>query len=206
MLAQKEAKVVAAAQQVFLRYGYRRATMGDIAEAAGISRPALYLVFPSKEEIFIAALTKLLADSLDEIRAGLRHFATLREKLTFAFDVWYVRPFELTQTQPDAKDLLETSYEFGAAAMATATEEFVGVLVQILEPVVERQRTVDLSAVQIARILAGAVPGFKNSSNTAADMRTSIAGLLTLVLTGIGAGYLLNQSQGGIRGRDAIGS
>lgn len=187
MLAQKEAKVVVAAQQVFLRYGYRRATMGDIAEAAGISRPALYLVFPSKEEIFTAALTKLLAESLAEIRAGLSHFATLGEKLTFAFDVWYVRPFELMQTMPDAKDLLETSYEFGAAAMATATEEFVGVLVQILEPVVERQRTVDLSAVQIARILAGAVPGFKTSSNTAADMRTSIAGLLTLVLTGLSA-------------------
>jgi len=48
----KRNKVLAAALDVFLRYGYKRVTMNDIAEAAGISRPALYLVFESKEEIY----------------------------------------------------------------------------------------------------------------------------------------------------------
>jgi len=48
----KREKVLTAALDVFLRYGYKRVTMNDIATAAGISRPALYLVFESKEEIF----------------------------------------------------------------------------------------------------------------------------------------------------------
>ena len=68
MVEHKEAKVIAAATQVFMRYGYRRATMGDIAEAAGISRPALYLVFSSKEEILTAVLARVFTAALEEIR------------------------------------------------------------------------------------------------------------------------------------------
>ncbi len=43
------------ATDLFLRYGHARTTMGDVAGEAGISRPALYLVFPRNEDIFTAA-------------------------------------------------------------------------------------------------------------------------------------------------------
>ena len=36
----KRDKVLTAALDIFLRYGYKRVTMNDIAEAASISRPA----------------------------------------------------------------------------------------------------------------------------------------------------------------------
>ena len=58
-------KIIDAATQVFLRYGYRRVTMGDLAQAAHMSRPALYVVFPSKEEIFTAVMARLLTAMLD---------------------------------------------------------------------------------------------------------------------------------------------
>jgi AcrR family transcriptional regulator len=67
--------------------------MGDIAEAARRSRPALYLVFSSNEEILTAVMARLFTAVLDDIRQGLARFATAKEKLTFAFDVWCVRPF-----------------------------------------------------------------------------------------------------------------
>ncbi|HEY8129307.1 MAG TPA: helix-turn-helix domain-containing protein, partial [Hyphomicrobium sp.] len=76
---------LAAARQVFLRYGYRRVTMGDIADAAKMSRPALYLVIPSKEEIFTAVLAQTFSEMLEEIRGGIGSFQTARDKLTFAF-------------------------------------------------------------------------------------------------------------------------
>ena len=52
----KRDKVLAAARGIFLRYGFKRVTMNDIAEAASISRPALYLVFE-----LLPYSTKLLA-------------------------------------------------------------------------------------------------------------------------------------------------
>jgi TetR/AcrR family transcriptional regulator, cholesterol catabolism regulator len=41
--------VVAAASKVFLEKGYQNATISDIAEAAGISRPTIYQYAPSKK-------------------------------------------------------------------------------------------------------------------------------------------------------------
>jgi len=63
----KRDKVLTAARDVFIRYGYKRVTMNDIAEAAGISRPALYLVFESKEEIFKSVYEHFVKQTLSEI-------------------------------------------------------------------------------------------------------------------------------------------
>ena len=50
----KHERAVAAAAEQFMRYGFQRTTMADIARAAGMSRPALYLLFPGKEQAFEA--------------------------------------------------------------------------------------------------------------------------------------------------------
>jgi AcrR family transcriptional regulator len=184
---EKEEKVIATARQVFLRYGYKRVTMADLAEAARISRPALYLVFPSKEEVFVAVMTRLFAETLNEIRQGMRRFSTAAEKLTFAFDVWCVRPFELIQVSPDAKDLFESSCQFATNVTAEAAAGFEGILAEVLEPLVQMQAGVNLSSVQIAHILASAAPGFKESSANAAQLRQLIAGLVAIVLASLQA-------------------
>jgi TetR/AcrR family transcriptional regulator len=59
----KEERIAAAAVSVFGRYGYQRTSMDLIAKAAGISRPALYLHFSGKDEIF-RAVGQRVADGL----------------------------------------------------------------------------------------------------------------------------------------------
>ena len=46
------ARILGAAFTLFGRYGFKRASMEDIASEAGLSRTALYLQFRNKEEIF----------------------------------------------------------------------------------------------------------------------------------------------------------
>ena len=48
--------MLTACAEVFRLNGYSRTTMGDLAQAAGMSRPALYLVFPRKEQLFSTLL------------------------------------------------------------------------------------------------------------------------------------------------------
>jgi len=67
----RSAGIVEAATGVFLRYGFSRTTMGDIAGAAGISRPALYLVFPSKDDVFAAVVRHIDAKWHAELTLGL---------------------------------------------------------------------------------------------------------------------------------------
>ena len=57
-------EIIDAAYVCFTRHGARRTTMLDLAEQAGISRPALYQYFRSKEEVFRALVERLLANAL----------------------------------------------------------------------------------------------------------------------------------------------
>lgn len=185
MAEEKKEKATKAARQVFLRYGFKRVTMNDLAEAAQMSRPALYLVFSSKEEAFTAVMSGLFQDSLAEIRQGLDRFDTPHEKLKFAFEIWCVRPFGYIQTSPDAKDILESSYQFAASVTTAAAGDFVAIIAEVIEPLVQKKSDVNLTSIQIARVLAGAAPGYKAAATDAADFRKSIEDLLTLVLAGL---------------------
>ena len=67
---EKRRRVFEGATKVFLAYGYNRTTMDDIAKAAEMSRPALYLLFRNKSDIYRAiAQTFFDAGAADAERA-----------------------------------------------------------------------------------------------------------------------------------------
>ncbi len=81
--------VLTAALETFVRYGYRKTAMDDIARAARISRPGLYFLFASKRELFAAAITRALEQDLRSAAYALENTAhPLDERLLEAFDIW----------------------------------------------------------------------------------------------------------------------
>ena len=58
-----------AALDVFSQQGFRGATLDQIAERAGLSKPNLLYYFPSKEAIHLDLLARLLDTWLDPLRA-----------------------------------------------------------------------------------------------------------------------------------------
>ena len=175
-------KIIAEAKKVFLRYGFRRTTMADLAKAAQMSRPALYLVFPSKEDVFLAVAKQFKADALGEIRRGIPPLKTAAQKLTFAFDVWYVRPFEMVQASPDAGDLFESGCEIACEVLGKAKAEFEAIVAEVLRPIAREQSRLKLPAVRIAHILCGAAHGFKETASDAAELRRMLNDHLTLIV------------------------
>ena len=63
--------ILPAAFAVFLQYGFRRASMQDIAEEAGMSRAALYLHFRNKDDIFRALLEHYFRAAADMVGEAL---------------------------------------------------------------------------------------------------------------------------------------
>ncbi|WP_079166525.1 TetR/AcrR family transcriptional regulator [Streptomyces oceani] len=57
-----------AAVESFARHGYRAASMDDIAEAAGVSKPLVYQYLHSKEELFTACVRRESATLISAIR------------------------------------------------------------------------------------------------------------------------------------------
>ncbi len=55
-----EARILDAAVEVFATYGYRGATLDEIAERAGISKPNLHYYFERKKDLYLAVLRRTL--------------------------------------------------------------------------------------------------------------------------------------------------
>jgi TetR/AcrR family transcriptional regulator len=114
---EKQDLILEAALNIFALNGYRGATIDQIAEAAGMSKPNLLYYFPSKEAIHRRLLTGMLDLWLDPLRAlddrgdpiaELRSY--LRRKLEMARDFpRESRLFanEMLQGAPHAIDVLE---------------------------------------------------------------------------------------------------
>jgi AcrR family transcriptional regulator len=185
MTQTKEEKVLTAARDVFMRYGFKRATMSDLADAAQMSRPALYLIFSSKEEVLRSLVTQIFNELLREIREGLSKHEGVADQLTFTFEVWCVRSFEMIQASPDAKDILESGYEFAAEITLQAFSDFENILSNVLRPIMSFQTEKNLSSDQLAHILATAVQGLKESATSVVQLRQMIEGLITIVVAGL---------------------
>lgn len=177
---QKLEKIILAAKAVFLRYGYKRVTMNDIAQAAKISRPAIYLAFQNKEEVFKAVIKHAASKNLDEIHQGITRFSSISEQLSYAFELWTIRPFEKIKNAPEAEDLLSAGHEFCQSAINEIALSFEAELVKILRPHVE-QMDLKFSAAKIAHMMRCAVHGFKETAKTATELRQMIKLLIRLI-------------------------
>ena len=102
--------VLESALLTFARHGYRKTSMEEVARTARISRPGLYFLFASKQDLFRAAVTRAIERDLaaaEEILADTGK--PLRERLAGAFDRWagrYVGPMsrdvpEVIEQNPD---------------------------------------------------------------------------------------------------------
>ena len=54
----RRAGILGAAYRVFADRGFEQATMAEIAGAAGVAKGTLYLYYPSKQDIYEAAMRK----------------------------------------------------------------------------------------------------------------------------------------------------
>ena len=77
----RKGAILDAATGVFLRYGFKKTSMEDLARAAGLSRQGLYLHFATKEELFKAGVLRILQSVRQAGRTVLTSELPLDEKL-----------------------------------------------------------------------------------------------------------------------------
>lgn len=180
----KKSKITASARSVFLRYGYKRVNMNDIAEAAGISRAALYLIFKSKEDVFIGVFLEWLEESLAEIERAMASIEKPEEKLACAFEIWTVRPFEMVVTSPEARDLIECNFGFAQSSLSHGYKKFEATILPVIDSLAESNALrLQMLPERTAHVLASAVRGFKQTATTPDELRQLIKELLVLALT-----------------------
>jgi AcrR family transcriptional regulator len=179
----KKSIILAAARSVFLRYGFKRVNMNDIAEAAGVSRPALYLLFKNKEEIFVEAYLGWVDETIAQVEAAMAQTVLPKDKIARAFEIWAVGPFVMTTTSHAAEELVDCNFAFAEPSRKQGYATFEATIAPIVANLIETLPAAsDLAPERIAHVLVSAVRGFKQAAATPDDMRQLIDDLLQLSL------------------------
>jgi TetR/AcrR family transcriptional regulator len=116
--------ILDAALEVFSLHGYRGATLDQIAEVAGLSKPNLLYYFPSKEAVHKALLTGLLDTWLDPLRELDPTGEPLREILGYVR-----RKLDLARDYPRESRLFANEILQGAPRMRETIERDLKTLV-----------------------------------------------------------------------------
>lgn len=155
-------RVLEAAKTVFARYGFRKASMEDIAREVGVSRPALYQWFGNKTAVFQALAEAITAEALAAADAAWTEAASLAEGLPAAVLAKDLPLYRLLHSSPHGAELL-TVDEALTSLMATDLEaDFAALLAAKVRRLGERGG-LDLSAFDgpkgfgatVARLAAG---------------------------------------------------
>jgi len=91
-------RIIRAAAEIYREHGYERAGMADIARRLGMTAPALYWYFRSKEEILVAFLEHTVADLIGFVRS-LLHSSDPKQRLwefMYAYVLWQLQQQELS--------------------------------------------------------------------------------------------------------------
>src|SRR5438552_15724256 len=67
--AQIHDAILDAAERLLARYGFKKTTMDDLAREAGIGKGTVYLYFPSKEEVALCTIDRIVERLLDRLHA-----------------------------------------------------------------------------------------------------------------------------------------
>jgi AcrR family transcriptional regulator len=165
----KEALVLKSAEAVFTRYGFARTTMGDIAAEAGISRPALYLLFADKEALFARVIEMMDRRSLADIAARIKDIGSVDEKLRSACLAWGLHGVELAAAHPDAADLFDLRFP----PVRQAYMNFQTMLAGILGDAVS-DAGLSISAQEFAQSIVFGMRGLRHAATGVDDMKALI--------------------------------
>jgi AcrR family transcriptional regulator len=176
-------RVLAAALATFARYGYKKTSMDDVARAADISRPGLYFLFTSKENLFRTAVTQALDDDIEGARHALDDTGRpLRDRLIEAFDFWTGR--YIGAMAKDVPVLMETNPELLGPIVTDYPGRFTAMVIEAIAAEVPAGS--GGAAEDTARTMLSMVAGIKHqaASRDEFSARTTVG--VDLLLAGLG--------------------
>jgi AcrR family transcriptional regulator len=74
-------RILDAAERLLGRFGYRKMTVDDIAAEAGIGKGTVYLSFPSKEEVVLSTVDRIVERACTAMEAAAARDASAPERL-----------------------------------------------------------------------------------------------------------------------------
>jgi AcrR family transcriptional regulator len=183
--------IVLAGLQLFTRYGYRKTSIDDIAQAAQVAKRTVYLHFENKAAVFLAIL-EYLGDQLRQGCASAeRAGGTAVDRLTGLLDAYFGMAFELFNKSEHMPELEETFSKLARSRIDDLNTEYQERLARFLRSLQTAGEIggppQGLTIEQIVHIVIGAAEGIKHDAKVQGDRKTLKRRLRELALLAIAA-------------------
>jgi AcrR family transcriptional regulator len=175
---QREAAILDAAFKVFTRYGFARSTMDDIARQADISRPALYIHFRNKKDIYRAFAEKMTWQMTDGLQMMLAANGLAEPVLLAAFEACVIQPMRQFAMTEHGHELMDMKNDLAADIMAAMLARERDVLAGFFQ--CHGQNLV--LAGQLADLLIDALEGAKSRMRNLEDFEQSLRSAIGLIV------------------------
>ena len=175
----KTQRILDAALPVFCRYGYRKTSMLDIAQAADMSRAALYLHFKNKEDVFRAGSERAHASVMAQVAAALAEPGPVFTRIETALLAFQQGLMADISASAHGQELFDANMTLAAditlSARASLAASLAGALEQAEAAGDIALRRVDATAAQVAALLVASMDGIKHTRGGGEALRQGIA-------------------------------
>ena len=183
--------IVLAALELFARYGYRKTSIDDIAQAAQVAKRTVYLHFENKAAVFLAILEYLGEQVQQRCAAAERAAGTAVDRLTGLLDAYFGMGFDLFSKSEHMPELEETFSKLARRKIGDLNSEYEDLLARFLRSL-ERTGEIGrppqgLTVEQIVHILTRAAEGAKRDAKVQGDRKALGRRLRELAIFAIAA-------------------
>jgi TetR/AcrR family transcriptional regulator of autoinduction and epiphytic fitness len=184
-------RVLAVALEVFGRYGFRKASMDEIARSADMSRQGLYLHFANKDALFRAAVRQELDTALGDVDRCLNEEGVaLEQRVVAALDAWLGRYVGSMLTSDIGNLLQNPAMELGDMldpAVAAFDAQLAAAIAAAMSE--KDRRRLGVTPEEITAALHTLAQGAKYLSNARAESRDEFVARMTVAVRVVFAGF-----------------
>ena len=183
--AQREA-ILVAATAAFLRYGFKKTSMDDVAQAAGVSRQGLYLYFDTKDLLFREALQYLVSHMISTARSVAEDGnLSLRDRLLGVFEAVHGSAFQSASPE-HAFELLQSAQSADGALLVQLDRDLMGIVAALLAEAgaADRWEEAGVTVAELSEQLLMSAKGIKASVDTLTAYRERMLTAIRIVMRG----------------------
>ena len=170
----KETHIAHAAMQQFSKFGLRKTTMQDVADAAAISRQTLYNIVPNKDALLRLVARHYFTDNLQRCRMALDAAAQAGPDLNQALEVliahFVIEPWHTVNAMAEAGDFEAATNAVIADEVAVAKSQKAAMIRDTIISLTKPQPLPAEQADDIASFFCATADGIKNDAETEANL------------------------------------
>lgn len=165
--AEKIDQILESSLAVFCRYGFGKTTMKDLADAAGISRAALYLHFSNKEDLFRAGSQRAHETVMTEVDSALSTTGPVIDRIDRAMTAYLQGLMEEISSSPHGQELFDSNLAISGDITRESRERLTRRIAQALDEAASAEEidltAVDATSTELAGLILATAEGMKRT-------------------------------------------